>query len=254
MGWRIVRHSFILLSRNFSDALRVSIGPLLIGGALIYVALSVMGTSPQSILSSTQSSDDAGAAALVVLFALLIGLFVLSWIAVAWHRFILKEEYPGLIPTLNSAHVLPYIGRSIVLALLMTVILLPVAAVAGVVLSALGLINSALAGLVIGFAMGLFFTFVWLRVALVLPATAINEPISIREAWTLSNPASSDILSASVILVGLNIVVGALLEIFFGPTLIGFIVNLGVSWVTLMIGTSVLTTLYGHLVQGRPLP
>lgn len=254
MGWRIVRHSFILLSRNFSDALRVSIGPLLIGGALIYVALSVMGTSPQSILLSPQSSDDAGAAALVVLFALLIGLFVLSWIAVAWHRFILKEEYPGLIPTLNSAHVLPYIGRSIVLALLMTVILLPVAAVAGVVLSALGLINSALAGLVIGFAMGLFFTFVWLRVALVLPATAINEPISIREAWTLSNPASSDILSASVILVGLNIVVGALLEIFFGPTLIGFIVNLGVSWVTLMIGTSVLTTLYGHLVQGRPLP
>lgn len=250
MGWRIVRHSFILLSRNFGDALRVSIGPLLIGGALMYVALSVMGTSPQSILSS----DDAGAAALVVLFALLIGLFVLSWIAVAWHRFILKEEYPGLIPTLNSAHVLPYIGRSIVLALLMTVILLPVAAVAGVVLSALGLINSALAGLVIGFAMGLFFTFVWLRVALVLPATAINEPISIREAWTLSNPASSDILSASVILVGLNIVVGAVLEIFFGPTLIGFIVNLGVSWVTLMIGTSVLTTLYGHLVQGRPLP
>lgn len=254
MGWRIVRHSFILLSRNFSDALRVSIGPLLIGGALIYVALSVMGTSPQSILLSPQSSDDAGAAALVVLFALLIGLFVLSWIAVAWHRFILKEEYPGLIPTLNSAHVLPYIGRSIVLALLMTVILLPVAAVAGVVLSALGLINSALAGLVIGFAMGLFFTFVWLRVALVLPATAINEPISIREAWTLSNPASSDILSASVILVGLNIVVGAVLEIFFGPTLMGFIVNLGVSWVTLMIGTSVLTTLYGHLVQGRPLP
>lgn len=254
MGWRIVRHSFILLSRNFSDALRVSIGPLLIGGALIYVALSVMGTSPQSILLSPQSSDDAGAAALVVLFALLIGLFVLSWIAVAWHRLILKEEYPGLIPTLNSAHVLPYIGRSIVLALLMTVILLPVAAVAGVVLSALGLINSALAGLVIGFAMGLFFTFVWLRVALVLPATAINEPISIREAWTLSNPASSDILSASVILVGLNIVVGAVLEIFFGPTLIGFIVNLGVSWVTLMIGTSVLTTLYGHLVQGRPLP
>jgi hypothetical protein len=254
MGWRIVRHSFILLSRNFSDALRVSIGPLLIGGALIYVALSVMGTSPQSILLSPQSSDDAGAAALVVLFALLIGLFVLSWIAVAWHRFILKEEYPGLIPTLNSAHILPYIGRSIVLALLMTVILLPVAAVAGVVLSALGLINSALAGLVIGFAMGLFFTFVWLRVALVLPATAINEPISIREAWTLSNPASSDILSASVILVGLNIVVGAVLEIFFGPTLMGFIVNLGVSWVTLMIGTSVLTTLYGHLVQGRPLP
>lgn len=254
MGWRIVRHSFILLSRNFSDALKVSVGPLLIGGALIIVALYVTGVSPQMILSAPQTNEAAGSAALVVLFALLVGLFVLSWVAVAWHRFILKEEYPGLMPMLNSAHVLPYIGRSVVLALLMTMILLPVAAVAGVVLSALGLINSVLGGLVVGFAMGLFFTFVWLRVALVLPATAINEPISIREAWTLSNAASSDILSASVILVGLNIVVGAVLELFFGPSLIGLIVNLGVSWVTLMIGTSVLTTLYGHLVQGRPLP
>ena len=254
MGWRIVRHSFILLFWNFSDALKVSIGPLLIGGALIVVALYVTGISPQSILLAPQTSEDAGAAALVVLFALLVGLFVLSWVAVAWHRFILKEEYPGLMPMLNSAHVLPYIGRSVVLALLMTLILLPVAAIAGIVLSALGLINSALGGLVVGFAMGLFFTFVWLRVALVLPATAINQPISIRDAWTLSIPASSDILSASVILVGLNFVVGAILELFFGQSAIGLVVNLSVSWVTLMIGTSVLTTLYGHLVQGRPLP
>jgi hypothetical protein len=39
---------------------------------------------------------------------------------------------------------------------------------------------------------------------------------------------------------GINPVLGVLVDIF-------------VQWLTLMVGVSILTTLYGHVIEGRPL-
>ena len=34
---------------------------------------------------------------------------------------------------------------------------------------------------------------------------------------------------------------------------VALVINMALNWVTLMLGISVLTTLYGHLVERRPL-
>jgi len=40
----------------------------------------------------------------------------------------------------------------------------------------------------------------------------------------------------------------------FGGGVFGSLLNTASQWITMMVGVSILTTLYGHLVEGRELP
>src|SRR5690606_21125980 len=117
--------------RNLTDALKVSVGPYLLGLVVAALAMMALGGSPARWLSGAAdpAAGDPMAAAgqsVALLVAMLVMLFISSWVAVAWHRFVLLEEYPGLLPALSGRPVWPYIVKAIKLALLLIVIAIPV--------------------------------------------------------------------------------------------------------------------------------
>lgn len=253
MGWLIVKHSFSLVFRNFGYALRVSVGPVLIATALVYLMILITGFTPAWATTSLMLGRVPTSLVMVGLIAVLAYLIVATWIAVAWHRFILLEDYPGFLPALSVPTIMTYIGKSVVIGLLLFLALIPTSLVAGLGLAMLGLTQNALASLVLGFFLGLILTFVWLRLAIVLPGVAVAKPMGIRDAWTVTKPVSDDIISAAAILVAINTGVSVLVDFFLPVGWLYVGVMFVLSWITMMVGISLLTTLYGHLIEKRPL-
>ncbi len=253
MGWQIVRHSFVLLFGNFAEALKVSAGPVLIGAVAVVLLGALFGASPMLLAGPADATGVDAATAFLALAAVLVYLFVISWIAVAWHRFILLEDYPSALLRLRGLPVLAYAGRAVLVALVLVLAAVPVVLVMAALTAGLGLGASPGAAVLLSFVIGVVFTFLWLRIALVLPATAVGRPFGIREAWQASARASGDILQATFIVVGLNALATLAAQLLFGIGVLALAANLLISWITLMVGTSLLTTLYGHLVEGRDL-
>lgn len=254
MGWKIVAHSLALLFRNFADALKVSVVPLVLAIFLGWLAFRVAGTSPQMIAFGLVMGRISSETALAVSLVMIVFLFASSWIAVAWHRFILLEEYPGLIPPVHGSRIAAYAGRSLVLALLLLVVIFPVTAVAGQLMLLSGLGGIWLAQLVLSYGLAVFFTFVWLRIAIVLPATAVGRAYSLSQGWNDGARLSNEILNAAVIVVALNMVATSILGLLPLGLIAGLVAQVAVTWITMMAGSSLLTTLYGHLAEGRRLP
>lgn len=265
MGVHIVVHAFRLVFRNLSDALKVSIGPYLIGLVIAALAMMALGGSPAAWLSGNimAPGDDPMAMAgqsFASLVAMLVMLFISSWVAVSWHRFVLLEEYPGILPALSGRPVWPYIGKAVRLALLLIVIAIPVMIVVMLVVSPLlgdpGADPGAALGpvsVLVAIAIGTLFTWLSIRFGLVLPAVAVGRQMTFRESWAATAALSGAILSAILILVALNVVVSSLLALALRGSVVFGILDLVVNWVSVMIGLSILTTIYGHAIEGRPL-
>lgn len=250
MGPRLVFHSFQLLFRNLSDALKVSVFPIVLGTLLSIAAFSVSGVTPEMIVMASLTGALPPSALLAVIFVLVVMLFSFSWIAVAWHRFVLLEEYPGYVPAVTDRPIWAYVLRTLGLALLLLLAMAVISMVLGMVLPAL----TGAALQLVSFVLAIVMTYIWLRSALVLPAVAVGEELKLREAWAASDPMSGPIFGTAAILVGLNALVGIAQTVILPPGILGTVVSVAVAWVTLMVGTSILTTLYGHIVQNRPLP
>lgn len=247
MGWDIVRHSFAMLFRNLPNALRISLGPLaiaLLGAALV---ISSLGVSAAQIAFDMARGTLSPQVALAVILLTALFVVVSAWIAVSWHRFILLEEYPGLLPALAGRPIGAYLGRTVILALVMIVAMVPALVILGL-LTALfgpGLLS------ILGIGLALYFSFVWLRVGLVLPATAVGKPLGVGESWRVTAPHANAILGAGALMIVLNSGIGLVSALL--PLSLSLVLDVIVSWITLMIGTSLLTTLYGVIVEERRL-
>lgn len=253
MGWLIITHSFGLVFRNFGNALKVSVGPIIIASVLLYLTILLTGFTPAWAATSIMLGRLPGSLVAIVAVAAAVYLFVATWIAVAWHKFILVEDYPGLLPALSVPTVMAYIGKSFVIGMLLLLALVPMLFVAGLVLGLLGLTQNAMATVVIGFVLGLLLTYLWLRIAMVLPGVAISKSMTNREAWAVTAPMSDDIFGASAILVAVNTVISFAADYLLPTGLVYYAVIVVINWFTMMVGISLLTTLYGHLVEKRPL-
>jgi hypothetical protein len=263
MGWAIVRHSIILLFRNFGNALKVSIGPYVIGIGLMILVAVALGLNLQTITIAVRNPQAAGqvlgslggSVAMFVIAAWAVILFVSAWVAVSWHRFVLLEEYPGLLPGLSGRPILPYVGRTLLLVLVLILIAIPLSMVFGLVFVGLaqggGAQAAGLGGLVVGLLMTAVLSWIWMRLALVLPATSVGQPIGMGDSWRLTAPVSGAIFLAVLILFGISFAADLLIRSLFASAWVAELASLAVSWASLMVGVSILTTLYGHLVERR---
>jgi hypothetical protein len=251
LAWQIVSHTFELLLRNLGDALKVSVWPVLCVVVFALLIFLIIGGSADQMMLELTTGTVAAPLALGLLMLLLAVVFASAWIAVAWHRFILLAEYPGMIPAIADRPIVTYAWRSFVLGLVMILALVPAVIVTGILAQVFGPDVPAVMFL-LGFALGVYFSYFWLRIAVILPAIAIGKTMSLSEAWAATAPLSSAILGASAILVALNIGVSGIVGALSGGA-VALIIDIVVNWVTLMIGTSILTTIYGNAVEGRPL-
>ncbi len=257
MAFQIIRHAFSMIIGNLGQALRVSVGPYMLL-ILIVVAFFIMAGFPGALqidpttgyINPATVGSVNPVVVLLVPFLIAFGLFVFGWVAVSWHRFILLEEYSGALPPVSGRPIWPYIWTSFLYGLLLVLAAIPLFVIAGLIGSVFGPAFTEILFLGVGAIM----TYIWFRIAIALPSVAIGKPIGLGAAWQASSSMSGVIFAVAVLLMVINglagIVIG-LIASFAG--IIAFALDLVVQWTLLMLGISILTTSYGHLIEKRPL-
>ena len=207
-GWQIFMHSLRQVFNNLEGALRVS-AVLYVGqavlGLLLLQTVSPWGESanPDGMRTMMMAGDFPWASLIVVV---LVAVICNLWIAVGWHRYVLTNEKPALLPALLGDRMWAYFLRGLMIGL----ILIPVFIVVG---------------LVVGFL-----------------AAAGGPPLAAIAAVALAVILA--VLSFAVALVG---------TLAFQAIGLGLVWDFVFGWVQLMVGVSILTTLYGHYIEKRPL-
>jgi hypothetical protein len=174
-------------------------------------------------------------------------------IAVTWHRYVLRDEWPvGLARLRIDKTVWRYVGNLVLLLLLVIIaMILPM-----LIGSLVGRLIPMVSLFVFGLAMVLAITLSF-RLGLKFPAIAIgNTSYRFMDAMTQTKPAAGDIvwyallIVVSVLLVGF-VLFDVLLTQLGVPPLAMFGLKFAFQWVTTMLGITALTTLYGFFAEGR---
>lgn len=254
MSLRIFLHSLRQVFGNLGGALQVS-------GVLILAQFAVMLTFGRSMMMDEdtmrqmmmQGQMPWGRFALAVLASTVIWL----WLVVGWHRYILLNEKPNLVPAFRADRMLGYFGKSILIGL----ILIPLGFVLGFVGGGIasGMVqgggNLFVALLVMGLLVYVPLATIGTRLAAMLPGVALEPGVPVFSGWEATRGATVTILGIVV----LSVVFAAILDfigaqLFADPMSIPSLVyELVKQWVVAMVGASILTTLYGHYVEKRPL-
>lgn len=243
-GWQIFRYSFWMVINNIETAFRLSV-VLYALQALNQVLVLLY--APEEPITGTPVSPVIAVIFLVTGF---LAIFASLWIAVAWHRFVLTgESEAGAVPPLHGSLILGYLGRSIMIGLIIALAL---------VIVGVPVFMATAAAPLTGFVMlvGLFVigAYLFLRLSLILPACAIGQKITVKEAWTATAKDHGSVFVLAVIVVFL----GAVLQIptWLTPdprSFVNLVYTVVTGWFTTMIGVSVLTTLFRVYIESRSL-
>ncbi|MEM1237003.1 MAG: hypothetical protein AAGI10_08540 [Pseudomonadota bacterium] len=264
MAFSMMSHALRMLWANLGNAARVSVVPII----LMYVVLGVVGGGafmlaggPEAFDSFDQTGQLSGGGGALLFFAIF-GLFFIAmaffaWVAISWHRFILLEEYPqGWLPPFRWTEIKGYVWKLILLSLVFMVIAFIPMFVIGIMAGVAGEGGSALAGvLLVAVVVVLIPAFLWIsfRLSSVLPATAIEKPMGLGEAWRATQSHSGTIFWFGLVYVGVSLVIQLALGLLGLIPVLGIVATIFGSWFTTILGFSALTTVYGVAVEGREL-
>ncbi|MGB8812037.1 MAG: hypothetical protein WCC57_02525 [Paracoccaceae bacterium] len=239
-GLQIFTHSLRQVLGNLEAAFRVS--------GLLYlaqVALSVI--FDLSILQDQKAMQAAmldgtfpwAKVSLVTLVSLITSL----WIAVGWHRYVLMVEQPGIVPVFRGGLILNYFGKTLLVGLIVMVVAVVLGLVAAVTPLAFALVAVIIVSLLLAN-----------RLSVVLPGSALGKPLSISEGLAVTKGETWTILALTIItLVFFTVIELPSIYVFGSFPLLQFLWRLATGWLFLMVSISIMTTLYGHYVEKRPL-
>lgn len=242
-GYKMLQHVVRQVFGNLGQAVRLTL--LLTAGPMLVLVYLLAQTVP--------GPDGIPVPEYPVLIFLMsiVNLITSAWAAVGWHRFVLREEYgEGIVPVWRGQNVKSYIGRLIILTLVMILMAVVIALAAGALIFATQSIL-VIWFITIGIAMGI--SWVAVRIGLILPAAALGERMGIGESWAATRPVSTDILVPIVILAIAMTVLNGAVEAIFGTSLVGLVLVAAVYWVQILLNLSLMTTVYGMQVEGRSL-
>ncbi|WP_369929765.1 hypothetical protein [Leisingera sp. XS_AS12] len=255
-GWTIFTHSVRMVMRNLNYAVRIAAGPVLIGLAVVYAMLASAGL-PLTLMADQQALSQvfaAGGFGLTLLVVFLVMMAVQVWVFVSWHRFVLLEEYPsGLLPAFRADRILAYVGNALLLFLVGMAFLIPVAGTAVLAAGILGESGAAVSVLV-AILFCLFMAVAIYRLTPILPAAAIGQPLKLRDAWDKTRGTTTTIVMLVVLLAVFNVLLQVVVDLsmaVFAP--LGILFMILATLVATLVNVSVVTTFYGHYVEGRPI-
>lgn len=247
-GWQIFKHSFNLVMTNLEQAFRLSLVLYLIQSA--YTLYSFFNPPQMMEFEGTQVPVMSPETIFPTIVLGILAVIASLWIAVAWHRFALTgESTSGWVPQFHGSAVMGYLGRSILIGVLVVLGVMVLSIPIGIISIGLPPLAGIMSLLLIGLAAYLFF-----RLGIMLPAAALGEKLTLGDTWDVTKGRSSTILVLALIVVGASIIIQ--LPSWFNDnpsSIINVVYSLVVNWFATIIGISVLTTLYGHFVENRPI-
>jgi hypothetical protein len=263
-AWRILAMTFLSLGRNWSVVLRAAFVPLILPLGVLAAFGWWAYTSGYALRYLPRHVGGGGEFPLLPLVLVALAAFGTLPVAVAWHRFDLLGEHPrALFPRVGFGRSLGYLGRSILIALVTIltalVLLVPLVLLAsnreqglriefGALPEPLTPFNFLASSVLLALVVGLV-----LRWSLILPGGAIGRNLSLREARQAASLIDFPVflllgLFLHLAPIGLDYLTSELAtgvgEILILPFILLF-------W--FMFGIALLTTLYAHCVEGRPL-
>ena len=258
-GLDIFLHSLRQVLGNLPNAIKISAVPF--GIQFIATFLLTRPDKTMAMMRDPMAMMQGGPSLVAQLANLVIVIVTSIWMAIAWHRFILKSEAPtGFVPPIDGGRMGAYFLRSLLIGIVLVVLGFVLGMVAGFVM--FGIIGSSGGGMstifmitIISLLLVYFPLFViGYRLATALPGTAIDNEGAFLSGWEATKGETGTFVGLGLISV-LAMIVSAVLTIFVLAKIIVLFIawTLVFNWLATLVGLSVLTTLYGHYIEKRPL-
>ncbi len=249
MGINLFVHSVRLVLSDWRNAMKIT-GLLYLIYAVPALLLGLLFPVPQTTDPSAALGAMASFAPVGIITTLLMAI-VYVWLAVTWHRYILLEEQPsGQLPAFRQSEIMSYAGNAILLWLITLGIFIGVGLVTSP-LAFLGVIGAILISIII-ISIALI---VGYRLGLVLPSRAIGQRLTFRESWAATTGRNATILVLAIVsaLAAVAVDIPAMVLAFLPGIggLLAMLWRLASGWVTILVGVSILTTLYGVFIEKR---
>ncbi|MFT6674553.1 MAG: hypothetical protein ACJAVM_000736 [Sulfitobacter sp.] len=256
----LIAHAIRMLVFETGTTLRVVMPALImVLGSTLAMAL----VTPEVLLALNAPPEaihlpPASDITLMMVFALvaLLGYVLLS---VLWHRHVLiSDDQRDGHEAPTAGILLRYIGKAIVVALLQMLATIPILLATAAIGAVLGITAqggaTAFSGMIVGLLAGLAFIWLALRISIVLPAAALGNNMRVTESWQQTARIATPLWGVAVLLAAINLGISSLTGIISPNNLVlAMLVGTTIYLIEGLIFISVLTTLYGHLVEGRPL-
>jgi hypothetical protein len=250
-AFAIIAHAIQMLLFSPGTTLRVlmpGLAFIMLGALILNIWLPEIGQDMIRNPADIRGIDTTGGLFLM-LAALIAGLIGYILIAVLWHRHVLLPEGEKIQP--SGSILVGYFWRAVLVGIIQVFALIPVGFAVGIVLFAIGLGEMLL---LVELIVQFFAFYIALRVSVILPAAALDERMQVSESWKKTGEVSGTVWGLALLIalvnMGLAIVTGIIAAALPGGAVL---VNALVMALTGLIFVSVLTTLYGHLVEGRAL-
>lgn len=237
---RILMHSLRQVTGNLGAAAGV------IGVPLLLAAFSVL---PLGMIAGRLSSPNAPVIAQIVWMLIVVAVWLTS--AVAWHRHVLLNEPAQFWRPGRGAQLRSYLGVSLGLVAVVLLAMIVVYMVIVIVghparLGLLGLILMTVAGLALAATLT--------RLSTALPGGALQQPEALRRAWQATRGQTGTFLVLTIAMGVIQTIASLPGEYLFrGSPMVAFIFQILGGFLSLAIGLSVATTLWGHFVERRGL-
>lgn len=249
-GWTIFTHSMRMVFANLAVAFRISLMLYLVQVAAGVYFSGKFGNTLLMLQSGTGIPHIPPGFWPTFALLLAVNLITSLWIAVSWHRYILLEENNGaVLPAFKGPQIMAYFGKSILLGLLLALVFIATSMIAGMILGGVAGEVGLLASSLVAFGVSIYLSY---RIGLALPAAAIDRSMTFGESWNATTPAAAAIFQLAVIAIGFIVLI-QLPQMFNADlnSVINLVYTYVMGWIIMMVGVSVLTTLFGIYVEGR---
>lgn len=246
MTIKLISHALRMVFGDLAGALRVT--------GLLYLLSQAVVILPPLLLNGTYSINDPFGVTspgfglvtfAVVIVTLILSIILSTWMAVAWHRYILLNETGLSYP---KGKVGSYFWTGFGYGILCFLPAILFAIVIGMVVGP----EAIECPLAIG-VLTVLVSFLFLRIAMGLPGLCVDNNVVFRESWRMTAPLSSAIFGVALI-AGVVAVLSTYATMALGGSLVvALIFSIIIGWVQLVVTLSVLTTVYGVVVEGRQL-
>jgi len=260
-SWKIFNHSLRMIFDNLAAALKVSAVLYIIQFVVVSYFMLTYREVLQALILFSQDADPAKVppiipAGLVGSLIFTAGIFLITslWIAVMWHRYILRNETTSaLVPKFHPSEIMAYFGKTVQMGLIWLLVYTGTLVVAGLVLGMVAqVLGQATLDIMFRAVLGISILYFSYRFSAVLPGAALAKPITFKEAWVKTAPASGAILGLAVIIVIFTEVVQIPSTLNPDPaSAINIAYEFVLGWIVMLLGVSILTTLYGIYIEGR---
>jgi len=263
LSWKIFKKSVLIVLDNLKEAFRVS-GAIFVAAVFASSALNVFLTGDLTIgapdiqaVKDTNGQDQLVALNFssqkitALMGGNLIFFIAMSWIAIAWHRFILIEESINYIfPIWDNSRIIKYSIKTIAIVTSVIFILIIPFSMINIFINSLGLVLILPA---VNILLFISFYYLFFRAGLVLPSIALDKTMSIKQSFFETKTMSKEIWGLAVIVIVMILGIGVISGILAPNNIIGVLVTSLFQWIVVMVSASLMTTLYGHIIERRPI-